>query len=675
MAKTSVLLAQKQVTYLYQSMTLSVTNIFLAISLVLYLLWDLQSIRELLIYWYVAGLFILSLRVILYVLYKHSLITQPGQWISLFITGSCLSGAASALIIFIIPEHLEYYYSYVLLFLGTMLIASVASLGVSKQAFLAYLLTLSTILGIFFLRHNYDFLSFHFYAYVIIFLFAASAALHINKSLLSAFTREIENSLLRKNLTKETSERIHAENELREKAQELQTLNESLEYKVREKTTELKNLAFYDTLTQLPNRHYFYDYLKRTLARNKSTKEPFALFFIDLDEFKTINDTLGHDFGDELLVKVGSRLRSCTRVDDFIARISGDEFVVILKGELDEHKIAEIANNIIHSVSLPYTFSDSQTFISCSLGIALYPQDGETANTLIKYSDLAMYYAKEHGKNSFYFYNNELYKEKAKKFILATALKMAVKKHELYLVYQPQVVCHNEQVSSMEVLLRWHSAQFGLVPVNKFISLAEESRQILELEDFVLHSALQQVQIWNNQSQKNFRVAVNISAVHFQQKSFVQEIEGLLAQLNYQPQLLELELTESALMNNTQEAIDKLVHLKSLGIRISIDDFGTGYSSLSYLKQLPIDVLKIDKSFIDGIPVDQDNNAITKAIIELAHQFNLETIAEGVEYRHQLDFLKTIGCHLIQGYYFYKPMKADEFERKFIFDRSDSTNA
>ncbi|MCU7801206.1 MAG: GGDEF domain-containing phosphodiesterase [gamma proteobacterium symbiont of Lucinoma myriamae] len=269
-------------------------------------------------------------------------------------------------------------------------------------------------------------------------------------------------------------------------------------------------------------------------------------------------------------------------------------------------------NNVIKKVSEPYSFNDTQTFISCSLGIALFPQDGETTNTLVKYSDLAMYHAKENGKNSYHFYNNSLYEKKAKKFILATALKTAIDKNELYLVYQPQVSCQDEQISSMEVLLRWNSQQFGPVPVGKFIPLAEESQQ-----------------------------------------------------------MLELELTESALMTNTQESINKLIHLKSLGIKLSIDDFGTGYSSMSYLKQLPIDTLKIDKSFIDGIPDDQNNTVITKAIIELAHQFNLETIAEGVEYKHQLDFLKTTSCHYIQGYYFYKPMKADDFEKQFVL-ASDS---
>ncbi|RKZ93032.1 MAG: hypothetical protein DRQ43_08480, partial [Gammaproteobacteria bacterium] len=272
--------------------------------------------------------------------------------------------------------------------------------------------------------------------------------------------------------------------------------------------------------------------------------------------------------------------------------------------------------------------------------------------------------------NSYHFYNNALYEIKAKNYILSTALKTAIEKNELYVVYQPQVNCQTEQVSSMEVLLRWKSHQFGLVPVQKFISLAEESHQILELEAFVLHTALTQVKLWNKESKQPFRIAVNISAMHFQQKNFISEIKSLLSEIDFNPEFLELELTESALMNSTQESVDKLTQLKALGIKVSIDDFGTGYSSMSYLKQLPVDILKIDKSFIDGIPGDLNNTAITKAIIELAHQFGMKTIAEGVEHKKQLDFLKTSNCHLIQGYYFYKPLTAADFEKQFVLNNT-----
>lgn len=666
MEKTSTLLAKKQANYLYQSLSLTVISLFLAISLMLYLFWDLKEIHQQLINWYLTNLFILSLRIVLSVFYRRSSSDDnPHIWIYLFTFGASLNGTLISLLIFLIPANQDYYYTYALLFIGTIAIASIASLGSSKQAIFTFIAALLIPLAIFFLTHISEVQSVHFYSYLIIFLFTISAALRINKSLVSAFTMEINNSILKQKLNKETGERILAEKGFRDKALELELLNDNLEYKIKEKTSELENLAFYDTLTQLPNRNHFYDYLQRTLSRNKITREPFALFFIDLDEFKTINDTLGHDFGDELLIKVSARLRDSTRVDDFIARISGDEFIVIIKGNLPENKIAQIADTIIKSVSQPYTFSDTQTFISCSLGISLYPNDADSINSLVKYADLAMYYAKENGKNAFRFYNNTLYEEKAKKFILATALKTAIKNDELYLVYQPQVSSQNEEVKSIEALLRWKSSRFGPVPVDKFISVAEESNQIVELEDFVLRTALTQVKSWNERSNKRYQIAVNISAIHFKHKQFVQQIESILAQTNFDSTLLEIELTESALMKDTQESINKLSYLKSLGLKISIDDFGTGYSSMSYLKQLPLDTLKIDKSFIDGIPDDQNNNAITKAIIVLARQFNLKTIAEGVEHKAQLEFLKKADCHLIQGYYYYKPLTVEDFEKEF----------
>lgn len=666
MKPTSYLVAKKQVNYLYQSVNLTVLSLFLAISMVLYLFWEVQPLQNQLLGWYFTNVAILGLRLLLNYFFQRSPPQDnPQKWTYLFIFGACLSGTIISLIIFLVPDSPEYYYTYVLLLLGTMVVASIASLGILKAAFFTYLASLSVPLIIFFITHTYELQSFHFYAYIVLFLFTSSAVLRFNHSLLAAFTMEINNCLLRRRLSKETQERVQAEDELRNNSLELQILNENLECKVREKTSELQNLAYYDLLTQLPNRHHFYEYLDRTLFRNKMSQEPFALFFIDLDEFKNINDTLGHDFGDELLIRVASRLRDCTRIDDFIARISGDEFIVIIKGGLDESCVAAAADNIINCISKPYTFSDSQTFISCSLGISLYPQDGNSRNSLVKYADLAMYYAKENGKNTFHFYNNELYKKQAKKFVIATALKSAIKNNELFLVYQPQVCIHNDQVISMEVLLRWNNKNLGSVPVDKFIPIAEESNQILELEDFVLRTALTQVKRWNEQAKQHFRVAVNISAIHFQHKNFVQQIESILAQTDFEPGLLELELTESALMKNTQESIDKLTYLKTFGLNISIDDFGTGYSSMSYLKQLPVDTLKIDKSFIDGIPDDHNNTAITKAIIELANQFNLQTIAEGVEHKYQLDFLKDAGCDFIQGYYFYRPLSAADFTREF----------
>lgn len=666
MPQTKQLLTRKQADYLYQSLNFSVISIFLANSVFIFLLWDFTEIHESLLKWYFVNLFILSLRSISNMLYRNSRARlQPLTWIYLFILGACLSGIVTAMLIFIIPAQNILYFTYILLILGLMVIASITTLGVMRQAYFAYLATMAIPVIIFYLTFYNEKLLIHLFGYILIFVFSSLSAMRFNNSLLNAFKLEMTNQNLVSQLNKETGTRINAQDEVVKKTRELEELNNTLELKIRDKTNELENLAFYDSLTQLPNRTSFYNYLSRTLKRNKITREPFALFFIDLDEFKAVNDTLGHDFGDMLLIEAASRLQASTRVDDFIARISGDEFTIVIKQVEGENHLASIAQNIIHTISQPYLFHETQALISCCIGIAIFPDDGENANTLLKFSDLAMYQAKENGKNAFNFYHQDLYKRKAKKFILVNELKNALQKNELYLVYQPQVHCHNETTDSMEVLLRWNNSKIGPISPAKFIPLAEETNLIIELEDFVLKTALTQVKYWNQHSKQQYTVAINISRIHFQRKDFVQKLENLLQQLSITPHMLEIELTESAVMKNTQESIDKLNYLKSLGIRFSIDDFGTGYSSMSYLKQLPIDTLKIDKSFIDGIPSDRDNKVITQAIIVLAKQFNIKTIAEGVETQQQLTFLKEIDCQMIQGYFYYKPLCAEEFELEF----------
>jgi len=277
-----------------------------------------------------------------------------------------------------------------------------------------------------------------------------------------------------------------------------------------------------------------------------------------------------------------------------------------------------------------------------------------------------MYQAKENGKNGYHFFNIALYEKKARRFIIENHLKSAIKNHELSLVYQPQVDLNNNQVQNMEALLRWQNKELGFVSPVDFIPIAEDSNLILELGDWILNQAITQVKNWNQQLDNPIRVAVNISGMHFKQHNFAEYIENKLNQWQVHGSLLEIELTESSIMDNTSSSIKKLAQLKALGVHTSIDDFGTGYSSMSYLKQLPIDKLKIDKSFIDALPDDQHNMAITTAIIELARQFNLLTIAEGVEEQAQRNTLKTLGCHFIQGYYYYKPLTSAQFEEKFL---------
>ena len=668
------LLIKKQADYLFQYLNPSVLSIFLAVSLYLFLLWDFTASREALLKWYFINLFILSLRSVINVLYHGKLIRlQPLNWIYLYTLGACLNSTLITLLIFFIPEHNTLYFTYIFLLLGLMLVAAITTLGVMLRAYFAYLTTIAVPVIIFYISFfNEQYLN-HLYGYILLALFSTLSVIRFNRSLLNAFNMELANLHLVSQLDQETGMRIRTQDELSKKTRELEELNTTLELKIRDKTNELETLAFYDALTQLPNRASFYNYLSRTLKRHKITRKPFALFFIDLDEFKAVNDTLGHDYGDMLLIEAASRLQSSIRVDDFLARISGDEFTIIIKNVEGEKHLASIAQNIIHSISQPYMFHETQAFVSCSIGIAIFPDDGENANTLLKFSDLAMYHAKENGKNSFNFYHQELYERKARKFVLANELKSALTNQELYLVYQPQVHCHHETIDSMEVLLRWKSRKTGPVSPEVFIPLAEESNLIIELEDFVLETALTQVKHWNQHSKQQYTVAINISRIHFQRHDFIQKLQNLLKQLSVDPGILEIELTESAVMKNTRKSIEKLNYLKSLGIRFSVDDFGTGYSSMSYLKHMPIDTLKIDRSFINGIPSDKDNKAITQAIIVLANQFNINTIAEGVETQQQLSFLKKADCQMIQGYFYYRPLSAKQFETKFNITGNERT--
>ncbi len=432
---------------------------------------------------------------------------------------------------------------------------------------------------------------------------------------------------------------------------------------------ELKNLAMFDQLTKLPNRHYFHEHLESTIQRHKRKKEHFALLFLDLDGFKNINDTLGHDYGDLLLQEIASRLSGCIRESDFVARLGGDEFTIVLENVEKVEDIEHIADQIIYAISKEIDLDGTKAYVSGSIGISRYLIDSDCANLLMQYADLAMYHAKENGKNDFIFYNAALNIEKSRAYLIETELRSAIENEELSLNYQPKVDLKTNTVETMEVLLRWNSKKLGFVSPAEFIPIAEKSSLIIKLESWVIQTASLQVKTWNKIAKKDYRVAINISQMHFKQKSFLEDFNTIMQNCGVNLNHLEIELTESAFLSQTEENIQKLSYLQSLGIKISIDDFGTGYSSLSYLKKLPINSIKIDKSFIDGLPNDKDDVAITKTVIDLAKRFNLKTVAEGVETKDQVDLLKELGCDTIQGYYFFKPLSVEAFEQHFVVDK------
>ena len=421
-------------------------------------------------------------------------------------------------------------------------------------------------------------------------------------------------------------------------------------------------LAEHDFLTGLPNRLLLNDRISQALNSANRRNNKLALLFLDIDHFKKINDTLGHGVGDKLLVELSKRLQSCLRFTDTISRQGGDEFVVLLPEISDSLAAAEIADKLISATKTNFHIDIHELTVSVSIGIAVYPDDGMTADALTKNADAAMYHAKSEGRNNFQFFTADMTQRVSEQLSLENNLQKAIKNKELILHYQPKVSMQTGKMIGVEALLRWQHPDWGLISPDRFIPIAEESGLIKPIGNWVLREACRQNRAWQDMGLPAIPVAVNLSVVELRQPTFVQEVTRVLMQSGMAPEHLELEVTESIAIQEYTEVISWLQKLKEMGVRLSIDDFGTGYSSLSYLKRLPIDTIKIDKSFIHDIGIDLNDAAIVDAIISMSHSLGLSVIAEGVETKEQLDFLKTHHCDEIQGYYFGRPVPAAEFE-------------
>jgi len=426
---------------------------------------------------------------------------------------------------------------------------------------------------------------------------------------------------------------------------------------------DLQYLANYDSLTQLPNRALCMDRIKYALKSAARTKSLVAVLFLDLDHFKDVNDSLGHAVGDQLLKATSQRLQEKIRSEDTLARLGGDEFVIILNhiAETDSGKVIDIVEKIVASFEQPFKLSSYEVNTTVSIGVCVYPTDGGDVDSLMKAADAAMYKAKEVGRNTYEFYQADLSQLANRRHQVVNELRSAIKNHELYLVFQPQLNLASNRIIGAEVLLRWESPILGKVSPVEFIPIAESSGLIKEIGDWVLENACMVLSSCL-QEQLKIRLAVNLSAMQFKQADLASQIANMLKDYNIPPQCLEVEITESMLMRDVNKAIEVLEKIKAMQIRIAIDDFGTGYSSLSYLRRFPLDALKIDQSFVDDLVVDNDDTAITMAIISMAKSLRLEVIAEGVETWQQFSFLKQNHCDDIQGYHFSKPLKEDEFK-------------
>jgi diguanylate cyclase (GGDEF)-like protein len=428
-------------------------------------------------------------------------------------------------------------------------------------------------------------------------------------------------------------------------------------------------LAYYDKLTALPNRFFFRELLKKSVEYAGRYSQGCVIAFIDLDDFKRINDTFGHNIGDKFIKIVCSRLLKILRSSDNVARMSedriarmgGDEFIVLLQGLDNVLDASHIARRLLDGLSQVYEIEGHEIFITASIGIATFPEDGKDTDDLIKNADTALNHAKKTGKNKFQFYSKSMNEAALEFLTMETNLRRAIERQEFLLYYQPKVDITTRKIIGMEALIRWKTQNGDLISPARFIPVAEENGLILPIGKFVLQAGCLQNKTWQEAGTKKVSVAINVSGLQFGQKYFVQEVLTILRNTGLDPQYLELEITETTIMKNIEMAVQNLNELKKAGIKVSLDDFGTGYSSLSYLRRMPLDYIKIDISFIRNVAVNPDDAAIVKTIITMAHNLNLKVIAEGVEDEHQLEFLEAHGCDMIQGYFFSPPVPAEEF--------------
>jgi len=424
---------------------------------------------------------------------------------------------------------------------------------------------------------------------------------------------------------------------------------------------QIQKLAYSDNLTGLPNRTLFFDRLNQALVQAGRNSAQIAVLFLDLDGFKVVNDTLGHASGDDLLLQVSQRLQRCVRSSDTLARLGGDEFVVLASYAGKELNIAHLAQNLLDKVSPAYFIAGRDIYTSVSIGVAIFPEDGRDAETLLRCADMAMYSAKEGGRNCYHFFSQGMNRKAHERMELETNLRLALERDEFFLEYQPIVAAGDGSIVAAEALIRWQHPDWGRTMPGDFIAIGEDSGLIVPLGEWVLRTACRKLKEWQQQGLAPLRLAVNVSGRQFAQRDFVDTVQKILSETGVDARFLELELTETSLMESADATVKTLLRLRELGLSIVIDDFGTGYSSLGYLKNFPIERLKIDRSFIADVCSNPSDRAIVEAIIAMAGKLGLRVVAEGVETAEQADCVHNCGCHEIQGYFFYRPLSEEQF--------------
>lgn len=444
----------------------------------------------------------------------------------------------------------------------------------------------------------------------------------------------------------------------RDVTKHLDTLNE-----LKAKSTELDYQAHHDTLTGLPNRTLYHDRIDQAIQKAKRLDKKFTLFFIDLDHFKEVNDSLGHDAGDRVLLEATKRLKECLRAEDTLSRLGGDEFTVLIENVEKVEDISRVAQNISDTLREPFMIEGRKIYLSCSIGISSYPEDSIHANDLLKFADNAMYKAKNEGRDNFQFYSKGMTALVFERIEMEANIRKALKNDEFRVYYQPQYNAKTEQIIGMEALIRWKHPSRGLLSPMEFIPLAEKSSLIIEVDNWVMQSAMKQISTWYKKGLNPGVLSLNLAIKQLESPTFIERLQIYMNEADFQAQWLKLELLERDVMQRPQESVEKLQILHKLGVELAIDDFGTGQSSLTYLKRFPLDQLKIDHSFVEDIHQEEEDNAIVTTIIALAKALKLDVIAEGVETKEQLDFLLKNGCENIQGYYLSRPVEPTSIEK------------
>ncbi|GMR00993.1 MAG: hypothetical protein BMS9Abin19_0339 [Gammaproteobacteria bacterium] len=644
-----------------------------------------QEAGKLLAIWIIIMLVIASLRILAS---KYYFIDQKQnfkwfsqkKWRTIYILSSLAAGLSWALLIVFINNVNPIMISMLYIILAAVMAGSLTVLTVVLPAFYAYvtpvflaIFTFSMIIA----TKQTLYLS---VASILYYAFIISAGILINKRFMQNFSLLIENDELISKLHDEIIQKELAQHKLIDNQQqleetvelrtsELSDINETLVGEINERRrveSNLKHVAHHDALTNLPNRLLLDARLNHAIERAKREDQQVAVMFIDLDHFKTINDSLGHDVGDQLLIAISKRLLHCVREDDTVARLGGDEFIIIIEQVHDIGDLDALLKKIMRVTSQTISIQDHDLSTSASIGISIYPDDGKNAEQLMRNADAAMYHVKENGRQQYHFYTRDLTATAYDRVILEADLKRAVTDAQLLVYYQPQVSLKTRKIVSVEALVRWKHPDLGILPPNQFLYIAEKTNLINDIGEAVLTTACQQIVKWKQQGLPIETVAVNVAGNQIHNSDLVGKVKAILRQTSCKTEWLELEITEDFIINKTNQAISTLQELRDLGISLAIDDFGTGYSSLSHLKQLPVNKLKIDRSFVSDISNDMEDAALVQAIIAMGKSLNLKLIAEGVENGSHEIFLQAHGCEYAQGFYYSKPVTADEIEKMFI---------